>query len=48
MFETLEEQIDKTEGEFPSTRTRAVRYVGVFLITAFVVGVLYAAIVFLE
>jgi hypothetical protein len=48
MFETLEEQIDKTEGETPSTRARAVRYAGVLVITALVVGALYAAIVFLE
>jgi hypothetical protein len=48
MFETLQEQIDKTEGELPPTRTRAVRYAGLLVITTVVVGVLYAAIVFLE
>lgn len=48
MFETLEEQIDKTEGEIPSTRKRAVRFAGVLAVTAIVVGLLYAAIAFLE
>lgn len=48
MFETLEEQIDKTEGEIPSTRARAFRYAGLLVVTTIVVGVLYAAIVFLE
>ncbi len=48
MFETLEEQIDRTEGEHPSTRTRAVRYAGVFVVTAMVAAVLFAAITFLE
>ncbi len=48
MFETLDEQIEKTEDEHPSTRTRAVRYAGVFVVTAVVIGVLYAAIAFLE
>ncbi len=48
MFETLEEQIDKTEGEIPSAGTRAVRYAGVLVITAAVVVLLFAAIAFLE
>ncbi len=48
MFETLEEQIVKTEGEVPSTRALAVRYASVVVLTAAVAGVLYAAIMFLE
>ncbi len=48
MFEPLEEQIDKTEGELPSTRTTVVRFAGVLVITAAVVVMLFAAIAVLE
>ena len=44
MFNTLEEQIAKTEGPPLSSGVRAWRYVGLFLLSAAVFGVLYAAI----
>ncbi len=48
MFEPLEEQIEKAEGELPSTRTTVARFAGVLVITAVVVVLLFAAIAVLE
>ena len=44
MFNSLEEQIDKTQGSAPSTGGRAVRYVGLFVLSAIVFAALYVAI----
>ncbi len=43
MFESLDEQIATTE-EPESSRTRAVRYVGLFVISALIFAGLYAVI----
>ncbi len=48
MFDTLEEQIEKSEGETPSSGVRAAKYVGLFVLSAIVFGVLYFAIGLLE
>ena len=48
MFDTLEEQIEKAEGVGPSTGIRAARYAGLFVLSAFVFGVLYVAIRLLD
>ena len=48
MFETLEEQIEKTESELRSTGTRAVRYATAVVLTAIVGAILFAATMFLE
>ena len=48
MFNTLEEQIEKTQGAPPSTGAQAIRYVGLFVLSAVVFGVLYVAIRLLD
>ncbi len=48
MFDTLEEQIEKSEGEAPSSGVRAAKYLGLFVLSALVFGVLYVAIRLLE
>ena len=44
MFNSLEEQIDKTQGGAPSRGGRAVRYVGLFVLSAIVFAAIYLAI----
>lgn len=44
MFDTLEEQIAKAEGPPLSRGIRAWRYAGLFLLSAAIFAVLYAAI----
>lgn len=44
MFDTLEEQIERTEGGAPSKSARALRYVGLFVLSAVVFLLLYLAI----
>lgn len=44
MFNSLEEQIDDTQGGAPSTGARAVRYAGLFVLSAVVFAGLYLAI----
>ncbi len=48
MFDTLEEQIEKSEGETPSEGVRAAKYIGIFVLSAVVFAVLYVAIRLLE
>ena len=40
MFNTLEEQIARTEGPAPSPGARAIRYVGVFVLS----GIIFVAL----
>lgn len=44
MFNSLEEQIDETQGGAPSKGGRALRYVGLFVLSAVVFAGLYLAI----
>ena len=44
MFSSLEEQIDETQGSAPSKGGRALRYVGLFVLSAVVFAGLYLAI----
>lgn len=44
MFNSLEEQIDKTQGGAPSTGVRAARYAGLFVLSAIAFAALYIAI----
>jgi hypothetical protein len=44
VFNSLEEQIDQTEGGAPSTGARALRYVGLLVLSAIVFAGLYLAI----
>lgn len=48
MFQTLDEQIETTEGGRPSTRARAVRFAGVAVILVVLFAALYYAIVYFE
>ncbi len=44
MFDTLEQQIEDTEGTHLTTKQKLVRYVGLFVITSIVFGSLYLAV----
>jgi hypothetical protein len=44
VFNSLEEQIDETQGGAPATGGRAVRYVGLFVLSAALFAALYLAI----
>jgi hypothetical protein len=48
MFQTLDEQIESTEGVRPTMRARLVRLVGVVMVMAVLIGGLYFAIVSFE
>lgn len=48
MFDTLEEQIEKSEGTPLTTGARACRDIGVFLLSAIIFGALYAVIRLVE
>jgi hypothetical protein len=44
MFETLEEQIEKSESSHLSTQQKVFRLVGLFALTAVVFGALFMAV----
>lgn len=48
MFDTLEEQIAKTEDAAPSQGVRAARYVGLAVLTIIIFAALYMAIRLVE
>jgi hypothetical protein len=48
MFDSLNEEIRKTEGQTETPMARALRYAGIILTSALVFGALYAGILFLE
>lgn len=47
MFRSLEESVQQIEDE-SSSRERWRRYIGAFVLTLFIFGVLFSAIMFLE
>ncbi len=48
MFESLNEEIKRREGESESAVIRWLRYAGVFIVSLFAFGALYAGIRYLE
>ena len=44
MFETLEEQIEKSEGSHLSTQQKLFRYLGLLALTALIFGALFVAV----
>lgn len=48
MFQTLEEQIDRTDGDRPTTKKRMVRFTGIVIASMLLFGGLYFVIVALE
>ncbi len=44
MFDSLEQQIEQTEGGAPPRSARALRYIGLFVLSAIVFLVLYVGI----
>jgi hypothetical protein len=48
MFQTLDQQIETTEGGRPTTRARLVRFAEIAIIVVLLVGGLYFAIVSFE
>jgi len=48
MFDSLGEQIERTEGGRPTTSEQLVRFVGIAILSAVVFGGLYLVIVALE
>jgi hypothetical protein len=48
MFDTLEEQIERTEDAAPSPGARAARYAGLWALTVVVFGALYMVIRMVE
>ena len=48
MFETIDEQVEETEGGRPTARSRMLRFVGIAAIVAIFVGGLYFAIASFE
>jgi hypothetical protein len=48
MFQTLDEQIETTEGGHPTTRARLVRFASVAVILVVLFAALYVAIVSFE
>ena len=48
MFQTLDEQIETTEGERPTIGARLVRFAGIAIVSVVLFGALYLAIVSFE
>jgi hypothetical protein len=48
MFQTIDEQIETTEGARPTTRARLVRFAGIAVILVVLFAALYYAIVSFE
>ena len=48
MFQTLDEQIERTEGGHPTTSAQLVRFTGIAILSVAVFGALYFLIVAFE
>jgi hypothetical protein len=44
MFDTLDEQIERTEGIHLTSKQKLLRYAGLFIVTVLVFGALYLAV----
>lgn len=48
MFQTLDEQVERTEGGLPTTGTRLIRFAEIAVVLVILIGGLYFAIVSFE
>jgi len=48
MFQALDEEIERTEGERPTTKGRLVRFAGIVVASVALFGILYFVIAALE
>lgn len=47
MFETLEEKIEQAEGTHVSTKEKALKYIGLLVLTIVIFGALFMAVRFM-